>query len=376
MLILFRDLSGGQIPNFRAAYWLNTVKLSQNQLSGPSPPFYNEFAGFGFVNLTRLLAIDLSKNSLIGSPPDFIAIPTLQYVNFSGNGFENLIFHPSISNVSSDLQVLDLSQNKFNGSLPDFNSFSSTLQQFFNSFEPMEDPAWLSNLTQLQKLSLKGIGLFGSFPYNLASQLTKLEILELDNNNFNGTLHKDNVANLRRRVSNGIKLQNNPDCLNQQTNAQTCYCNQICIIFPNIGKRFNVWRIIAITILIVQPTIFPYDILKATIKNFQEKLGEGQFGIVYKGKLHEQDVAVKKVLETNTHNLEEFINEVTLIPNVSEHKNLVKFLGCCYTTSSERFLVCEYVENNDLHETLFNDFSLYQTSHAISTTKTLDDMNA
>jgi len=57
------DLSGnqltGQIPNFGAAYRLNTVKLSQNQLSGPSPPFYDQFAGFGFVNLTRLLTIDL-----------------------------------------------------------------------------------------------------------------------------------------------------------------------------------------------------------------------------------------------------------------------------------------------------------------------------
>jgi len=29
---------------------------------------------------------------------------------------------------------------------------------------------------------------------------------ELDNNNFNGTLHIDNVANLRRRVSNGDKV--------------------------------------------------------------------------------------------------------------------------------------------------------------------------
>ncbi|CAK9214543.1 unnamed protein product [Sphagnum troendelagicum] len=44
------------------------------------------------------------------------------------------------------------------------------------------------------------------------------------------------------------------------------------------------------------------------------------------GKLREQDVAVKKVLETTTHNLEEFINEVALITNVSKHKNLVKFL--------------------------------------------------
>jgi hypothetical protein len=32
----------------------------------------------------------------------------------------------------------------------------------------------------------------------------------------------------------------------------------------------------------VQPTIFPYDTLKAATNNFQEILGEGHFGIVYK----------------------------------------------------------------------------------------------
>jgi serine/threonine protein kinase len=75
-------------------------------------------------------------------------------------------------------------------------------------------------------------------------------------------------------------------------------------------------------------------------------------------------VAVKKMLETTTH-IEEFINEVALITNVPDHQNLVKFLGCCYTISSERFLVYEYVENKDLYEALFSEFSFYLTPHAI-----------
>ncbi len=76
-------------------------------------------------------------------------------------------------------------------------------------------------------------------------------------------------------------------------------------------------------------------------------------------------MAVKEILKTNTHNLGEFINEVALMTDVPEHQNLVKFFGCCYTLTGKSFLVYEYVENNDLHEALFSEFSLYLTPHAI-----------
>ncbi len=76
-------------------------------------------------------------------------------------------------------------------------------------------------------------------------------------------------------------------------------------------------------------------------------------------------MVVKKIKEATTQNLMEFINEVAHISHVPVHENLVKFLSCCFTISSERFLVYEYVENNDLHERLFGEFSFYLTSHAI-----------
>jgi serine/threonine protein kinase len=76
-------------------------------------------------------------------------------------------------------------------------------------------------------------------------------------------------------------------------------------------------------------------------------------------------VAVKKLLGTSTHSLRDFIDEVAVITNVPEHQNLVQFLGCCYTRSSERFLVYEYVENKDLHKALFSEFSFYLTPRII-----------
>jgi predicted component of type VI protein secretion system len=51
-------------------------------------------------------------------------------------------------------------------------------------------------------LALKRNGLSGPFPYDLAS-LPKLEILELDNNTFNGTLHINNITHLGNTLSNG-----------------------------------------------------------------------------------------------------------------------------------------------------------------------------
>jgi hypothetical protein len=66
-------------------------------------------------------------------------------------------------------------------------------------------------------------------------------------------------------------------------------------------------------------------------------------------------VAVKQLFKKNQQNIDEFINEVISISGV-KHPNLVKLKGCCITTSSKRLLVYEYVENNDLSETLFGEF--------------------
>jgi hypothetical protein len=58
ILICFRDLSSnrlsGSIPNLGGANWLQSVKISNNKLTGPSPPFYDHGTGYGFVKMTEL----------------------------------------------------------------------------------------------------------------------------------------------------------------------------------------------------------------------------------------------------------------------------------------------------------------------------------
>ncbi|CAI0550200.1 unnamed protein product [Linum tenue] len=95
------------------------------------------------------------------------------------------------------------------------------------------------------------------------------------------------------------------------------------------------------------------DVLVAT-DNFSEanKLGEGGFGPVYKGKLSgDQEVAMKRLSKKSGQGLEEFMNELRLIAKL-QHTYLVRLLGCC-VERDEKILIYEYMPNRSLDKFLF-----------------------
>uniref|UniRef100_A0A0E0AKZ4 Uncharacterized protein n=1 Tax=Oryza glumipatula TaxID=40148 RepID=A0A0E0AKZ4_9ORYZ len=104
-----------------------------------------------------------------------------------------------------------------------------------------------------------------------------------------------------------------------------------------------------------QCMIFDLPTLQEATENFSEnnKLGEGGFGSVYKGVLSDgQEVAVKKLLGTSGHGLDQLHNEVLLLAEL-QHKNLVRLHGFCLH-QGETLLVYEYIKNGSLDNLLFD----------------------
>ncbi|XP_057520698.1 cysteine-rich receptor-like protein kinase 5 [Amaranthus tricolor] len=100
---------------------------------------------------------------------------------------------------------------------------------------------------------------------------------------------------------------------------------------------------------------YEWETLKAATRNFSDdrKLGQGGFGIVYKGTLgNGQEIAVKRLSKGSGQGDKEFKNEAVLVAKL-QHRNLVKLEGFCLT-KEEKLLVYEFVPNKSLDCFLFD----------------------
>ncbi|KAG7561407.1 Protein kinase domain [Arabidopsis thaliana x Arabidopsis arenosa] len=89
-------------------------------------------------------------------------------------------------------------------------------------------------------------------------------------------------------------------------------------------------------------------------------IGEGGYGVVYKGRLiNGNDVAVKKLLNNLGQAEKEFRVEVEAIGHV-RHKNLVRLLGYCIE-GVNRMLVYEYVNSGNLEQWLHGTMGKHST---------------
>ncbi|GLT60028.1 hypothetical protein SLA2020_328170 [Shorea laevis] len=119
----------------------------------------------------------------------------------------------------------------------------------------------------------------------------------------------------------------------------------------------------------VRPYTFSYAELKSATEDFNpaNKLGEGGFGPVYKGKLNDgRIIAVKQLSVASRQGKSQFVTEIATVSAV-QHRNLVKLHGCCIE-ADQRLLVYEYLENKSLDQALFGKGSLnlnWQTRYDI-----------
>ncbi|XP_062083919.1 G-type lectin S-receptor-like serine/threonine-protein kinase RLK1 [Humulus lupulus] len=101
---------------------------------------------------------------------------------------------------------------------------------------------------------------------------------------------------------------------------------------------------------------FPYKELEEATNGFEEELGRGAFGIVYKGTLQTSSgvvIAVKKLHFVAQETEKEFRNEVNVIGQ-THHKNLVRLIGYC-DGGQNRLLVYEHLQNGTLANFMFGD---------------------
>ena len=109
------------------------------------------------------------------------------------------------------------------------------------------------------------------------------------------------------------------------------------------------------------PKRYSYSDIKKMTNSFKDKLGQGGYGCVYKGKLGDGRLVAVKLLNTSKGNGEEVINEVASISRTS-HVNIVSLLGFCFERG-KKALIYEFMRNGSLENFLCSETPLKASKH-------------
>ncbi|KAL3533661.1 hypothetical protein ACH5RR_007182 [Cinchona calisaya] len=101
----------------------------------------------------------------------------------------------------------------------------------------------------------------------------------------------------------------------------------------------------------MKPTRYSYADIKRITNDFKDKLGEGGYGNVFKGKISNEIYVAVKLLHNSTGNGEEFINEVGTMGTI-HHVNVVRLIGFC-ADGFKRALLYEFLPNGSLDKYIF-----------------------
>ncbi|KAL7242680.1 hypothetical protein ACSBR1_015128 [Camellia fascicularis] len=99
---------------------------------------------------------------------------------------------------------------------------------------------------------------------------------------------------------------------------------------------------------------YNFNTIRIATNNFSDanKLGQGGFGAVYKGRFpNGKEIAVKRLYKNSSQGELEFKNEVMLLAKL-QHRNLVKLLGFGLERT-EKILIYEFITNLSLNHFIF-----------------------
>ena len=100
------------------------------------------------------------------------------------------------------------------------------------------------------------------------------------------------------------------------------------------------------------PIRYSYSEIKTMTEGFKDKLGQGGFGSVFKGKLRSGRFVAIKLLGKSKANGEDFISEVATIGRI-HHVNVVQLIGFC-VEGSKQALVYDFMPNGSLDKIIFS----------------------
>ncbi|KAL4378853.1 hypothetical protein GQ457_02G038510 [Hibiscus cannabinus] len=101
----------------------------------------------------------------------------------------------------------------------------------------------------------------------------------------------------------------------------------------------------------LMPIRYSYSEIERMSNGFKDKLGEGGYGSVFKGKLRSGFFVAIKLLGKSNGNGQDFINEVATIGRI-HHVNVAKLIGFC-VEGSKQALVYDFMSNGSLDRILF-----------------------
>ncbi|KAD7478830.1 hypothetical protein E3N88_01966 [Mikania micrantha] len=102
----------------------------------------------------------------------------------------------------------------------------------------------------------------------------------------------------------------------------------------------------------IAPKRYSYSEVVKMTNSFKVKLGQGGFGVVYKGALKNENMVAVKVLSEVKSDGQDFINEVASVGRTS-HVNIVSLVGFCLE-GRQRALIYEFMPNGSLERFIYS----------------------
>ncbi|KAK6270209.1 hypothetical protein POUND7_007314 [Theobroma cacao] len=102
----------------------------------------------------------------------------------------------------------------------------------------------------------------------------------------------------------------------------------------------------------LMPIRYSYSEIKRMTDGFKNKLGQGGYGSVFKGKLRSGQPVAIKLFNKSKANGQDFINKVATIGRI-HHVNVVRLIGFC-VKGSKQTLVYDFMKNGSLDKIIFS----------------------